>query len=195
MFLKTFENFLKPSFSRELQNQIMYTNDYHWNWVSSTANNLQEPDDWDFSWVHFIFQDNNILSNLYPHFMPIVLDIADGCGLTVDFITRIRLGCLTRTPYTVIHKPHIDFGDPHFTALFYVNDSDGDTVIYNERFPYGDTDIDHVKFSENIKFTENTRSTPSFNKILVFDGSYYHSSSSPILNDRRLVVTMNFVVK
>ena len=73
-----------------------------------------------------------------------------------------------------IDTPHIDIVDDHFVILYYVCDSDGDTIIYNEK----------VK-SDN--YTIQKRITPKQGRVVLFDGSYYHTAEQPTDNIRCVV--------
>ena len=71
-------------------------------------------------------------------------------------------------------SPHVDIFDDHFVILYYVCDSDGDTIIYNEQ----------VK-SDN--YTVQKRITPKQGRVVLFDGSYYHTAEQPLNNVRCVV--------
>ena len=73
-----------------------------------------------------------------------------------------------------IDTPHVDIVGDHFVILYYVCDSDGDTIIYNEK----------VK-SDN--YTIQKRITPKQGRVVLFDGSYYHTAEQPIDNIRCVV--------
>ena len=76
-----------------------------------------------------------------------------------------------------VDTPHIDTKDNHFVMLYYVCDSDGDTIIYNEQLE-----------SETYKLQQ--RVTPKQGRVVLFDGSYYHTAEQP-LNNIRCVVNYN----
>ena len=65
--------------------------------------------------------------------------------------------------------PHIDIIDSHFVMLYYVCDSDGDTIIYNEQ-----------KKSDN--YTVQKRITPKQGRVVLFDGNFYHTAEQPTDN-------------
>ena len=46
-----------------------------------------------------------------------------------------------------IHDPHIDFDFPHIASIYYVNDSDGDTIFYNQK-TYDLNQIDNLDLQE-----------------------------------------------
>lgn len=92
-------------------------------------------------------------------------------------VDRVKSNMLLRQPdYPVgmYNTPHIDTsGAGNFkTVLLYLNDSDGDTVFFEDG-------------------EECFRQTPKANTAVVFDSKKYHASTPPIVNNKRLV--LNFV--
>jgi hypothetical protein len=69
--------------------------------------------------------------------------------------------------------PHKDLDTEHYVFLYYVNDSDGDTIIFD----------DNNKIIDKIK--------PKKGRILLFDGNLLHSSSHPILSKKRIVINID----
>ena len=80
---------------------------------------------------------------------------------------------------SVVDTPHIDLeeGWEHAVVLYYVVDSDGDTVIYNER-------------TESLTYTEKQRVTPKQGRVVIFDGRQYHTAQQPS-NGTRCIVNYN----
>ena len=76
-----------------------------------------------------------------------------------------------------VDTPHIDTKDDHFVMLYYVCDSDGDTIIYNEQ-------------EKSDSYTVQKKITPKQGRVVLFDGSYYHTAEQP-LNNIRCVVNYN----
>ena len=73
-----------------------------------------------------------------------------------------------------VDTPHTDIPVDHFVMLYYVCDSDGDTIIYNEQV-------------KSNNYTIQKRVTPKQGRVVLFDGSYYHTAEQP-LNSIRCVV-------
>ena len=75
-----------------------------------------------------------------------------------------------------VDTPHVDLQQEHLVALYYVCDSDGDTIIYNERHEPADK-----------VYTVKQRVTPKQGRMVLFDGSLYHTAEQPKHNVRCVV--------
>ena len=77
---------------------------------------------------------------------------------------------------SVVDTPHIDLdeGEEHIVVLYYVIDSDGDTVIYNER-------------TKSLTYTEKQRVTPKQGRVVIFEGGQYHTAAQPTKGTRCIV--------
>ena len=77
---------------------------------------------------------------------------------------------------SVVDLPHIDLdeGDEHIVVLYYVVDSDGDTIIYNER-------------TKSNTYTEKRRVTPKQGRVVIFEGGQYHTAAQPTKGTRCIV--------
>ena len=106
----------------------------------------------------------------------------------IDFV-RIRASLKThKKGFTEQHYnlPHVDYHFPHKSVVYYVNESDGDTWMFNEEFK---------QFPEPDIFTVKQRITPKPNRLIIFDGLCYHTASNPINNDSRMIININYVDK
>jgi len=85
------------------------------------------------------------------------------------------------------NTPHIDsrFSDS-YSMLYYVNDSDGDTIIFNET-------IDEKNKKRPEKLTIKKTITPKKNRAVLFIGNYFHTSTNPTNNDKRIVLNVNLI--
>lgn len=93
---------------------------------------------------------------------------------------RIKANMLLESLDQTPNPPHIDICDEkHKVILMYMNDSDGDTIFYEDET--GDKILDKI--------------TPKRGRIVFFDGHHYHSSSPPIKTSRRMVININIINK
>src|SRR5210317_2231241 len=63
-----------------------------------------------------------------------------------------------------VDTPHLDRTEPHLVFLYYVTDSDGDTIIYN----YRSKNKNDIPYFEDVK--ELKRVTPKQGRVVVFNG-------------------------
>lgn len=82
--------------------------------------------------------------------------------------------------------PHIDSVHPGIkTLLYYVNDSDGDTFVFNEKYDPENPVIDTVTIAN--------RYSPKKGTAILFDSNLYHAGSNPVLHQDRIAI--NFIFK
>ena len=124
--------------------------------------------------------------------VPLLFVSCDKASLKFTNLIRVRLGMFTQTPVDVpYHNPHVDFYDPHIVGLYYVNDSDGDTVVFNETSDELTVE-QSVRYANEGRFTELARIAPKKGRMAFFDGKHYHSSMHPKQHPNRIVVTFDF---
>jgi len=125
-------------------------------------------------------------SPYYNLIKPIFYFLEKEIGIEAKEITRIKANLLMpfKGPQGGTHHPHIDQEWPDSqTLIYYVKDSDGDTVTYNEYF-------DGTKQSN---FTVEKQITPKKGTAVLLDTMRFHASSLPKITDARCVI--NFVFK
>jgi hypothetical protein len=86
-----------------------------------------------------------------------------------------------------VHKhmfPQTDWKSPHKKLIYYINSSDGNTIIFNEK-------KDECKNYDPM--TVKKEITPVQNKACIFDGLNYHADS-PSKETTRYVITINFLL-
>jgi hypothetical protein len=113
--------------------------------------------------------------NLYPwdYFDRAVKPEAYGFSSANKLRAHITLQWPRPEEYGNPHNKHVDRDDNHLVALYYINDSDGDTIFFD-----GD-DVIHREPVER-------------GKLVVFNGQgKYHASSSPSKNIR-LTLNVNY---
>ena len=119
------------------------------------------------------------LNDLFDITLPILLIAMDQQQKVLKDLLRIRIGLITRTPEPITHPAHKDFHTPHRTGLYYLNQSDGDTIVYNET-------------QKCSTYTVKQSVTPTANTWYDFDGAQYHSSATPTKHEKRIVITYNY---
>jgi hypothetical protein len=134
--------------------------------------------------VHMASFNKNRISDIHDFGVDILNTFAKKHGIEVKEILRIKANILSKTyKQNHIHPPHIDMTTPHMVLLYYVNDSDGDTIIFHQKHS---SDQDPV-------LTVNKSISPKAGSAIMFDGLTYHSSSSPQYTEERIVININFI--
>ena len=135
---------------------------------------------------------NPVTSAINAVLVPLLFIFCDRAKLPFTNLIRVRLGLFPNNPLDVpYHNPHVDFYEPHQVALYYVNDSDGDTVLFRETADEVTLQQSARHANEN-RFTELQRIPPRKGKMVAFDGRRYHASMHPRTHASRVVITFNF---
>jgi hypothetical protein len=134
--------------------------------------------------AHVLFSkgEGGINSSFYFLFHPIINAIEDRFNTKINDLLRIRLGRTLNTNQEGSLSPHTDFYTPHKTVLCYVNESDGDTVFYKERYEGNQIEEFNVEF----------KNSPKCGQAILFDGLQYHSSGVPKNYADRITININF---
>lgn len=119
--------------------------------------------------------------------LPLVEYFEKAANIKTKNMFRIRVGLFTKHPDSTPHGPHTDATFPHWTGVYYVNDCDGDFVLYNETYE----DYSEKEVSPEL-LTVKKVCSPSRGKMVLFDGRHYHASSFPTKTPLRLAITFNF---
>ena len=83
---------------------------------------------------HFFYEKGEAQSPYFQLVYPLVLTLTSQTGVSFNRLIRMRANLTMPNKASTLehHMPHIDSFFPHWNAIYYVNDSDGDTFIFNE---------------------------------------------------------------
>jgi hypothetical protein len=84
---------------------------------------------------------------------------------------------------------HINQRTPHLVLLYYVNDADGETLLFDKTID-DIKDDDVMYLDERHEFNVVNKIMPKQGRILLFDGRTYHSASSPTTG-MRCIITLD----
>jgi hypothetical protein len=132
--------------------------------------------------------------NPYHFLAPLIYCGAEKANIEVTQLDLIRGFLSMPVPANKenkIDKPHVDKSFPHIVGLYYVNDSDGDTLIYQETsVPAIDNRL--VSEIDPSTLTVVKSITPKKGRLVFFNGKHYHSSTQPTIGPR-CVINFHFV--
>lgn len=110
-------------------------------------------------------------------FRSLAYSLADKLDISINQIINARTflqlpgGNLSET---IAREYHVDYAKPHKVLLYYVNDSDGDTVILKQKYPFS-----HNKISGLTQGETQQQISPKKGRVVLFDGAHFHSSTVP----------------
>lgn len=103
-------------------------------------------------------------------------------------VLRVRADMCLNNGEETIHGPHVDYPNQHhYSSILYLNETDGNTIIFNERA----TDR-QVQYSDMRDFTVQKVIEPKPNRLVVFDGRYIHTGCSPTKHKCRKLLNSNY---
>jgi hypothetical protein len=135
-----------------------------------------------YSWVHLVFDDGKWYSQFAQFITTEILSALALANEPVKGLFRVRVILNTISDQPYLNGAHVDFTWPHKTALLYINDADGDTLIYNERWESG--------VPENLTVARQV--APLANRMVLFDGLQLHTGTTPTKTARRVVLNVNY---
>lgn len=119
---------------------------------------------------------------------PLIWMLEKETGLILDRIIRIKANLLNSAPGVESHHyhiPHIDHGSTEcLSMVYYVNDSDGDTRLFDKYVDQGWTDLSMIHSN-----------SPKKGNSLLFQSHRFHSSSNPINSNHRCIINFVFTVE
>jgi len=147
--------------------------------VTIEGNEQQRP-----GFYHMLMQDNKKVSP----FANLAVDIVTHSCIKSNLIPKkiLQARSFLQLPLAAHYRgdnvdtPHIDNVENHIVILYYVNDSDGCTVIYDKKYEEGKT----VKFDE---LKEIKRVEPKKGRVVIFNGLHYHTGEQPNSNLRSII--------
>jgi len=137
--------------------------------------------------THSVLDEGHIVSNLHGFIYPVLYIFAENAGITINKITRIKINLLLRDKTFKefnYNFPHSDRGSGEKAFVYYINDADGDTFLFNEY-----DDFNTIPDT----FTIADKVSPKKGTGVFFDCFRYHASSNPSVSQHRYVINFNFV--
>jgi|TARA_B110000503_G_scaffold65815_3_gene103354 hypothetical protein len=192
--VKTLDNFMPEHEFLELKD-IMMSNNFPWFYVEDVS---LPPEDRHFVKDDLALETDGFYHTLYDReskqesfahnlLRKFYQQVVEQLGYTSDHLIRSRMSLkLPKIGFTPenYNLPHVDYYYPHTSMIFYINDSDGDTRMFEQIFTENNP--------ERNKFNVQHRISPKANRLVVFNGLQYHTASNPFLFSRRVIININF---
>jgi hypothetical protein len=126
--------------------------------------------------IFYMVNKNGDITNTsyFTFFLNILYSLSNKLKLSIEEVYAGRLFMHLPSPFSGNDEIHTDVNIPHWVCLYYVDDSEGDTILFKDD-----------------KKTIIKRVTPKKGRIVFFDGSIPHCSSRPS-NKTRTIVNFDF---
>ena len=170
------DDVLPESYSDEIE-RTLYSPSFPWYFAEDitygqNAGDLEKT----FGFFHLFHSNGQQQSNLASFFEPIYHIALSKANLKLTNPSVLQARTFLQVPQSTkrqFNNRHVDVNVPHVVVLYYVNNSEGETHLFHG--------LDIIK-----------KVAPKKNRVVVFDGSIYHSSGSPSVT-RRCVINFNIV--
>ena len=179
---KIIDNFLNKKEIEEIH-QTIFSDNFAWYIASHqhtvSSYDLKENKDnntldyFQFCHILYFLKDNQTLVNSDCHYL--ADKIISRSNLT-NKIIRAKVNLQTQNKDATLETyncPHIDMDENHLAAIYYVNDSDGFTFLFD--------------FDNNIV----EKIIPKKGRLLLFEGKLKHASGHPVHSLKRCVINFN----
>jgi len=128
-----------------------------------------------FQLVHLLYSDQEPKSQFFNDFHNLFLEFINKHEVEYRAMMRMKVNLIPKTGEdTRYMPPHVDAKFDHKVFIYYINDSDGDTLFFKD-----DKIIDSV--------------SPKKGLGIMFDGNTYHANRLPIKNKFRSVLNVAFL--
>lgn len=188
--MKIIENALPQELFNKIYDQVA---DVNTAWYYSETAYPDEGDDlFNYSYCHVAYLEGEVKSHTCKDIWTAIKHILSNNGEELEELIRIRIGLIPVTETQYCHKPHVDYEYEHKTGIIYLNECNGPTMFYKEKF---DTASEIGAKDQHKVFTLDKKILPKENKVVLFDGLTYHNSSTPTDTHRRLAINFNYRTK
>jgi hypothetical protein len=180
--MNVIDNFLTPTYANDIEGRLQSMQQPWFFSGAISGENFEQKSvlNHGFSFlIHSRCDYGWIETPLTMLLRPFLFQVQDTIG--AKELLRCRVDMTVASGTKVLHTPHVDIeGQKNITTIYYVSDSDGETVVYNER-----------ERSEEYSVMETV--SPKKNRLIFFDGDQYHTGHSPMKYKNRILINSNFI--
>lgn len=161
--MNVYDNFLQKDYFDEMFNYIVDPNLQQWAYCPKVSCKKEGIANNNYYFIHRLYEDNTPISNQYGMIGGVIEQ------LKCNAIIRARLLLYTNVGEFIKHGLHIDYEYNHKAALLYLNTCNG-----------------YTGFEDNVK-VESVK-----NRMVIFDGSTPHHSTTCTDTQSRYVLSINY---
>ena len=190
------DDLVEPAVADEIE-QFMLSRAFPWFFYSNVNSTVRPEDRADhptviydesryqesFGFSHLLFPTEEPNYPLFEYPKRLFEQFLNKQRFRPERLLRVKANMLVRSAAPEGSRPfspHVDMPMPHWVLIYYVNDSDGDTVILDKQYPN----------RENAAVLHSI--SPKKGRAIMFDGRHYHCGTCPSKHDVRIVFNYDF---
>ena len=185
--VKIIDNFLPKYIQDQLENITFdhgckYTICRESAYIKNTTSYFDGP-----QLTNILIEEGQFTTGDLSHFFLLPFQIAclqENILFNLDRLYRVKVNIKFKQESKLdkfINPPHTDNKFPNsIIGVYYVNDSDGDTIIYEGN------DENNLKILKSIE--------PKKGRMILMDGPIWHSASHPLKTKTRMVINYNLIL-
>jgi len=181
--IKVFDDIISFEKQEEIKN-LLYGDSFPWYFIKDVSNirnkHQQRP-----AVTHLYVNEKQVNSDFYREIKVISDMVCEKLKIEVE---PIKVRSFMQFPLNKnfigkqsLDTPHLDLPEKHIVFLYYVNDCDGETVIYD----YKSKNAFELPYFEDVKIVKKIK--PKQGRVVVFDGTTWHSSTQPTKGMRTII--------
>jgi hypothetical protein len=172
-------NFVSEETANKLE-EVLSSYQFPWFWRPSTVYGANDDGEGskDFQFIHMAFYDNQPQSELFNFVTPLLFDFEKATGITIKNLRKIKANLLPKQYLDkaeleeTVHTDVDKCDKSYISIVYYVVDSDGDTIIYDD--------------TNNVAL----QAQPVKGDAVYFPSYMRHRATPPKHNKRRIVLNM-----
>lgn len=186
------DDFISRHQAEFLENKV-FSKTFPWNYSRRTSApkaytvHKDEKTTDSFQFVHMFYADDQPRSEFFEDAKDVFFAFIKKHNIEFRSFVRGKCNLVTRPDNLTIPSekpdvymyPHVDFPYDHKVFLYYINDSEGDTVFFDK--------------NEDGSLVESSRLSPQRGRAAVFSGSTIHAPGYPYKTMERCVINIVFV--
>jgi hypothetical protein len=188
--IRVIDNFIPLSHQEEIKT-VLLASQFPWFYVGDVTDHTNTSSKNKSPALSSLLRNNSTTTNnYYTYFLP----LAHLGASLVDYKFNDVIKCRTFLQFPLSNVSptdplHIDSTIDHLVVLYYVVDSDGDTIIVDKKLGIDEQPANDLNFED---FTILQKVTPKQGRAVIFDGRYYHTAEQPRENIR-CVINFNVI--
>ena len=188
--IKVIDNFIPLSYQEEIKS-LLLSPTFPWFFIPDVTGSSTLPEDRSPALQCVLRSRSETQNNFYNYFLPLAHLGASLANYKFNDVLNCRTFLqFALTNVKLIDPLHVDTNNNHLVLLYYVLDSDGDTIIVDKKFDSDKPPSTNLK-SENFNILQKV--TPKQGRAVLFDGRYYHTAEQPKNNKIRCIINYNII--